>query len=93
VNQKQSAGKRNLTILIWFALACQLLGWAGLALHLIERASIPIPAPGNPLGPVVAALFGLAIGGWAGNLREITELKERMTSLEGRHAVSGGHGA
>jgi hypothetical protein len=87
MNQKHKTSQRNLAILAWFGLACQVLGYVGLPLYLIAQAGWPIPAPGNPLGPTVAILFGISLGGWAGNLRQINELKQRLAALEAGSAA------
>ncbi len=43
---------------------------------------------GNPLGGPLFLIFGIALAGWASNLREIVDLKQRVSSLEGRSVAS-----
>lgn len=67
--------KWNLVILIWLGLACQAAGVIGFLSDLVRSEA--------SIGPALFMIFGLAVGGWAGNLKEITELKARLAQLEG----------
>lgn len=71
-------GQRNLLIMVWMGLGCQA---AGVVLMLASVMKLSI---GNPLGAVLFLIFGMALGGWAGNLREIGDLKQRVAELESR---------
>ncbi len=77
MNDKNASGKRNLTILSWMGLACQAIGWVSVFSNFVGLQW------GTLLAGMMTVTFGMAMGGWAGNLREITELKERLARLEG----------
>jgi hypothetical protein len=89
MSSKQKAGKRNLLILAWMGLACQVIGVAGTLLSFAARAGLPIPVPDNPLPFVFLLPLGMALAGWVGNFREIVDIKERISALEGRTASNG----
>lgn len=80
MKDKHTSGGRNLMILCWMGLACQAVG------VFLFIASVLNLKFGSPLGGPLFLTFGMALGGWAGNLREITGLKQRITDLEGREA-------
>jgi hypothetical protein len=88
MSSKQKAGKRNLLILAWMGLIFQFGGVAGALMSFAAKAGLPIPVPDNPLPFIFLLPLGMALAGWAGNLREIVELKERISALEGRGASS-----
>jgi hypothetical protein len=77
MNGNSASGKRNLTILSWMGLACQAIGWVSVFSNFVGLDW------GTLQAGMIMAIFGMAMGGWAGNLREITELKERLARLEG----------
>ena len=79
---KRTKGKRNLLILIWMGLACQL---AGVLLTFAAYADL---VDISPIGGVLLLVFGMALAGWAGNLQEITDLKHQVLELEGRTSNS-----
>ena len=67
---------RNLLNLVWMGLGCQA---AGVVLALAGAASLPF---GKPLEGVLFLIFGMALGGWANNQREIVDLKQRLSAVE-----------
>ncbi|MCH7726972.1 MAG: hypothetical protein IH991_10890 [Planctomycetes bacterium] len=81
MNDKHAKGKRNLIILSWMGLACQPVGLLFAIVFTI--AAFADLASVSPLGGVVFLVFGMALSGWAGNLLEITDLKKRVSELEG----------
>lgn len=82
MTDKRTKGKRNLLLLIWMGLACQLAG------VLLTSAAYADLVDKSPIGGVLLLVFGMALGGWAGNLQEITDLKHRVLELEGRSSNS-----
>jgi hypothetical protein len=78
MKELSTKGKRNLGILIWMGLACQL---AGVILAIAATTGM---SNKDVLHGILFLTFGMALGGWAGNLREITDLKTRVADLEGR---------
>ncbi|MDA1053274.1 MAG: hypothetical protein O3C40_22715 [Planctomycetota bacterium] len=77
---KSVKGTRNLLILSWLGLGCQA---AGVLLVIAGAANLQF---GSPLGGPLFLIFGMALGGWASNLSEIIDLKQRVSVLEGRSA-------
>lgn len=78
MNYKQRTGDRNLKLLCWLGLTCQAIG---VFLFLAFALKLQF---GSAWGGPLFLTFGIAVGGWAGNLLEITGLKRRITELESR---------
>ena len=82
MTDKRTKGKRNLLILNWMGLACQLVG---VLLTFAAHAGL---VDISPVGSFLLLVFGMALSGWAGNLTEITNLKYRVSELEARTSKS-----
>ncbi len=82
MTDKRTKGKRDLLFLSWMGLACQLVG------VLLAFAALADLVDISPIGGVLFLVFGMALGGWAGNLQEITNLKYRVSELEARASNS-----
>jgi hypothetical protein len=78
MNDPSTKGKRNLSVLIWMGLACQL---AGVILAIASALGI---SNKDAFYGFLLLTFGMALGGWAGNLLEISERKQRVSKLESR---------
>jgi hypothetical protein len=73
---------RALKFLCWLGLICQAVGIV---------SAISLMAIGQFDGgaaSIVVVVFGMAVGGWAGNLLEIRHLKGRVAALEGREPAA-----
>lgn len=81
MDDKQTGGKRNLTLLIWMGLACQAFGVVFAVGSMISVSNADDTWRGIISG-IVMVVFGMALSGWAGNLSEISELKKRVAALE-----------
>lgn len=82
MNDKQTKGKRHLTILSWMGLACQAFGVLfafGSMIGLVGNAE---DAWKGIISGMVSVVFGMALSGWAGNLLQITDLRRRVSDLE-----------
>ena len=77
MTDNRAKGKRNLLILNWLRLACQLVGVVTLFASLAGVLDV------SSLGAMSFLVFGMALAGWAGNLQEIVDLKYRVAKLEG----------
>lgn len=77
MTDKRAKGKRNLLFLFWMGSACQL---AGVLLAFAASAGL---VETSPIGGALFVVFGMALSGWAGNLLQITDLKKRVSELEG----------
>jgi hypothetical protein len=87
MNTVSESGKRNLRILVWMGLACQVFG---VLIVIGDLANLMLGSASGGLvllrGPVMLT-FGIALGGWAGLLGEIVELNEHVAELEGGAAT------
>lgn len=75
---------RNLVILSWFGVACQVAGVVGFLVSMLVKSEASIV-------PALLIILGIAVAGWAGNLKEITELKSRISQLESGATQSTGN--
>lgn len=84
MNDRQTRGKRNLTILSWLGLACQAFGVLVAFGSMIGVVGSAEDTWRGIISGMVSVVFGMALSGWAGNLIQITELKNRVAELEGQ---------
>ena len=84
MNSQHDKSQRNLAILSYMGLACELVGALGMFGSLAGWWAGLWGPPASALGFLVFFVFGMALGGWASNLSLINDLKKRLSALEDR---------
>lgn len=77
MSEQHGRSQRNLAFLSYLGLACQFLGVLGAVGGMAGfwgKGALP--------GGFMMVVFGMALGGWAGNLSEILDLKRRLLAIE-----------
>jgi hypothetical protein len=77
MKEQHDKSQRNLAILSYMGLACQFVGVVGAI-----GSMAGFWAKGALPWGFMMVVFGMALGGWAGNLSQIIDLKRRLSAME-----------
>jgi hypothetical protein len=78
MNEQHDKSQRNLAILSYMGLACQFVGFVGAFGSMAGFWG----SKGTVTWGFMMLVFGMALGGWAGNLSQIIDLKKRLSAME-----------